>query len=42
MTIIRKYAEEYLSDKRPITKVGIAFSSKERNITKWKAKNSLQ
>ena len=30
------YAEKYLSDGRPITKVGIAFSSEERNITEWK------
>ncbi len=31
------YAEKYALDGRPITKVGIAFSSEERNITDWKA-----
>ena len=31
------YAEKYRLDGRPITKVGIAFSSKERNITDWQA-----
>lgn len=31
------YAQKYLSDGRPVTKVGIAFSSTERNITEWKA-----
>ncbi len=31
------YAEKYRLDGRPITKVGIVFSSKERNITDWKA-----
>ena len=31
------YAEKYLLDGRPVTKVGIAFSSAERNITDWKA-----
>jgi hypothetical protein len=31
------YADKYALDGRPITKVGIAFSSKERNITDWKA-----
>ena len=30
------YAEKYLLDGRPIAKVGIAFNSKERNITEWK------
>ena len=30
------YAEKYLLDGRPITKVGISFSSEERNITEWK------
>lgn len=29
------YAEKYLIDGRPVTKVGIAFSSGERNITEW-------
>ena len=31
------YAEKYRLDGRPITKVGISFSSKERNITEWLA-----
>ena len=31
----RGYANKYALDGRPITKVGIAFSSKERNITEW-------
>lgn len=31
------YAEKYRLDGRPITKVGIAFSSEERNITDWKS-----
>jgi len=31
------YAEKYRFDGRPITKVGIVFSSKECNITDWKA-----
>ena len=33
---LRGYAEKYRSDGRPITKVGVAFSSKERNITDYK------
>ena len=33
----RGYAEKYRLDGRPVTKVGIAFSSEERNITEWKA-----
>ena len=33
----RGYAEKYRLDGRPVTKVGIAFSSKERNITEWKS-----
>ena len=33
----RRYADKYRSDGRPITKVGIAFSSKERNITEYKS-----
>ncbi len=33
----RGYAAKYALDGRPITKVGLAFSSKERNITEWKA-----
>ena len=32
------YAEKYALDGRPVTKVGIAFSSEERNITEWKCK----
>jgi hypothetical protein len=31
------YAGKYLLDGRPVTKVGIAFSSAERNIIDWKA-----
>ena len=31
------YAGKYRLDGRPVTKVGIAFSSKERNITEWKS-----
>lgn len=34
----RGYAEKYRTDGRPVTKVGIAFSSKERNITEWKSR----
>ncbi len=34
----RGYAAKYTLDGRPVTKVGLAFSSKERNITEWKAK----
>ena len=33
----RGYARKYALDGRPVVKVGIAFSSKERNITAWKA-----
>ncbi len=33
----RGYAHKYALDGRPITKIGIAFSSKERNITEWKS-----
>ena len=33
----RGYAEKYQLDRRPVTKVGMAFSSKERNITEWKS-----
>ena len=32
----RGYAHKYALDERPVTKVGICFSSKERNITEWK------
>lgn len=31
------YAEKYRLDGRPVTKVGIAFSCEERNITEWKS-----
>ena len=34
----RGYAEKHRLDGLPVTKVGIAFSSKERNITEWKSK----
>ena len=33
----RGYADKYALDGRPITKIGVAFSSKERNITEWKS-----
>jgi len=32
----RGYASKYALDGRPIIKVGLAFSNKERNITGWK------
>ena len=31
------YADKYALDGRPVTKVGIAFSSGERNITDWRS-----
>ena len=31
------YDEKYAIDQRPVTKVGIAFSSERRNITDWKS-----
>ena len=31
------YAEKYRLDGRPVTKVGLTFSSNERNITDWQA-----
>ena len=31
----RGYARKYALDGRPVTKVGIVFSSEERNITEW-------
>ena len=34
----RGYADKYRLDGRPVTKVGIAFSSAERNITEWDSK----
>ena len=33
----RGYADKYRLDGRPVTKVGMAFSSEERNITEWKS-----
>lgn len=33
----RGYAEKYRMDGRPLVKVGISFSSEERNITDWKS-----
>ena len=33
----RGYARKYALDGRPVTKVGLAFSQKERNITEWKS-----
>ena len=31
------YANKYMLDGRPVTKVGINFSSEERNIIDWRA-----
>jgi hypothetical protein len=31
------YAEKYRTDGRPVTKVGLSFSSEQRNIIDWKA-----
>ena len=31
------YAEKYRLDGRPLVKVGISFSSAERNIVDWKS-----
>ena len=36
----RGYSTKYALDGRPIIKVGIAFSSKERNITEWKSRSN--
>ena len=33
----RGYARKYALDGRPVVKVGLAFSSEERNITEWKS-----
>lgn len=30
------YADKYLLDGRPVIKVGLAFSSDERNVKEWK------
>ena len=30
------YADKYALDGRPVTKIGISFSSEESNITDWK------
>ena len=38
----RGYACKYALDARPIVKVGIAFSSKERNITEWKSSTNTK
>ena len=35
------YADKYRLDGRPVTKVGIAFSSEQRNITDWKSEALL-
>ena len=35
------YADKYALDGRPVTKVGISFSSKERNITEWKTEKHI-
>ena len=32
----RGYARKYALDGRPVIKVGLAFSQKERNITEWR------
>ena len=34
------YAQKYGLDGRPVTKVGLAFSSAERNITEWKSETA--
>ena len=34
----RGYARKYAMDGRPVTKVGLAFSREERNITEWKSR----
>jgi hypothetical protein len=31
------YAEKYRTDGRTVTKVGLSFSSEQRNISDWKA-----
>lgn len=32
------YASKYALDGRPVTKIGIAFSTDERNISEWKSR----
>ena len=32
------YADKYALDGRPVTKIGIAFSTNERNISEWKSR----
>ena len=34
----RGYARKYAMDGRPVTKVGLAFSREERNITEWRSR----
>ena len=36
----RGYARKYAMDGRPVTKVGLAFSREERNITEWKSEEA--
>lgn len=36
----RGYARKYALDGRPVIKVGLAFSQKERNITEWKSEEA--
>ena len=36
----RGYARKYALDDRPVTKVGLAFSQEERNITEWKSEGA--
>jgi hypothetical protein len=36
----RCYAKNYALDGRPVIKVGLAFSSEERNITEWKSEKA--
>ena len=36
----RGYARKYAMDGRPVTKVGLAFSREERNITEWKSEGA--
>ena len=36
----QRYAEKYALDGRPVNKVGLRFSSKERNITEWKVQQA--